>query len=163
LNYITITLTMTSSSTSPSSSHVPAPFTRLITTHSSSSSSSTTNPSSSDPSSSSSSDPGPAVTYHTLSGPAPFQSITPGTSFSLIYTSAASPVIDTQGERDVAEHEKRHDSGNIGLVYPGGTVCRVVEWAPLAQSQGLEDHVGRAFMHRTESLDYGIVLFGEGT
>lgn len=42
-------------------------------------------------------------------------------------------------------------TGNIGLVSKNGSVCRMVDFAP-----GLE-----AFMHRTQSLDYGLVLEGE--
>ena len=42
-------------------------------------------------------------------------------------------------------------AGNIGLVSKNGSVCRMVDFAP-----GCE-----AFIHRTQSLDYGLVLEGE--
>ena len=42
-------------------------------------------------------------------------------------------------------------SGKLGLVNPKGTVCRVVDFAP-----GYE-----CMMHRTQSLDFGVVLEGK--
>ena len=59
------------------------------------------------------------------------------------------------------EHEARHDAGDLGLTYANGNVCRMVEWAPRSEPvEGQEEEPH--FMHRTESLDYGIVLKGEG-
>jgi hypothetical protein len=53
-------------------------------------------------------------------------------------------------ERDLEEYKKTIAGGELGLVSPSGTVCRVVDFAP-----GRE-----AIMHRTKSLDYGVVLEG---
>ncbi|KAB5528820.1 hypothetical protein GE09DRAFT_974859 [Coniochaeta sp. 2T2.1] len=58
---------------------------------------------------------------------------------------------DLNGDADIAAHEKKMASGPFGLVSKGGTVLRYVELAP-----GYE-----CMMHRTQSVDYGIVLEGE--
>jgi quercetin dioxygenase-like cupin family protein len=50
---------------------------------------------------------------------------------------------------DIAKHDERMN-GKMGIVNPGGTVLRYVDFAP-----GFE-----SMMHRTRSLDYGIVLEG---
>ena len=52
---------------------------------------------------------------------------------------------------DVRTHEQVMASGALGLVRPNGTVCRTVDFAP----------GGVPLMHRTKSLDYGIVIDGE--
>ncbi|KAL2161877.1 hypothetical protein VTH06DRAFT_7661 [Thermothelomyces fergusii] len=71
-------------------------------------------------------------------------------AFAVAYTTSAFPP-DLNGDADVAEHERVMASGTLGLVRPGGTVLRVVDFAP-----------GYACaMHRTLSLDYGVVLEGE--
>ncbi|KAK0647065.1 hypothetical protein B0T16DRAFT_429655 [Cercophora newfieldiana] len=52
---------------------------------------------------------------------------------------------------DIKAHHETLATGNLGLVNPRGTVLRCVDFAP-----------GYACgMHRTQSLDYGIVLEGE--
>ncbi|OIW31414.1 hypothetical protein CONLIGDRAFT_317872 [Coniochaeta ligniaria NRRL 30616] len=58
---------------------------------------------------------------------------------------------DLNGDADVAVHEKKMSDGPFGLVLKGGTVLRYVDMAP-----GYE-----CMMHRTQSVDYGIVLEGE--
>jgi hypothetical protein len=58
---------------------------------------------------------------------------------------------DLNGDADVSAHEKKMASGPFGLVTKGGTVLRYVNLAP-----GYE-----CMMHRTRSVDYGIVLEGE--
>lgn len=58
---------------------------------------------------------------------------------------------DLNDNADVAAHEKKMSSGPFGLVTKGGTVLRHVDLAP-----GYE-----CMMHRTQSVDYGIVLEGE--
>ena len=93
--------------------------------------------------------PGPAVrrviTGHDSEGRAIVQTdeVTQGERFSLIWTTQGFPVDNTLkddgGQRDV------------GITLPGGTVFRVGEIAP----------GGRSPMHRTNSVDYGIVLEGE--
>lgn len=71
-------------------------------------------------------------------------------AFSVAYTTSEFPV-NLNKDADVAEHTRVLESGNLGLVNPRGTVFRCVDFAP-----------GYACgMHRTQSLDYGIVLEGE--
>lgn len=70
--------------------------------------------------------------------------------FSVPFTTSKFPV-DMNDEKDIREHEKLINSGKLGLVNPGGTVCRYVDFAP----------ENKPIMHRTVSLDYGILLDGE--
>jgi len=58
---------------------------------------------------------------------------------------------DLNGDADVAAHDARLAAGKLGLVASGGTVLRFVDFAP-----GYE-----CMMHRTQSVDYGIVIEGE--
>lgn len=51
----------------------------------------------------------------------------------------------------MAAHTAKMGSGPMGLVTKGGTVLRYVDFAP-----GYE-----CMMHRTQSVDYGIVIEGE--
>lgn len=62
--------------------------------------------------------------------------------FTLVWTTATFP----------ADNTDSFDGGDreVGIALPGGTVCRVGELPPGARSP----------MHRTKSLDYGIVLSG---
>ncbi len=62
--------------------------------------------------------------------------------FTLIWTTATAPVDndDATDGRDRA----------VGLTLPGGSVLRVVDFKPATRSP----------MHRTNSLDYGIVMSG---
>ncbi|GAB7337123.1 hypothetical protein MBLNU457_g2521t1 [Dothideomycetes sp. NU457] len=53
-------------------------------------------------------------------------------------------------DADVAKHDELMSSGKLGLVNEGGTVCRTVDLAP-----GYS-----CLMHRTQSLDFGIVMDG---
>lgn len=71
--------------------------------------------------------------------------------FSTVYTSSEFPP-NLNGDADLARHEAITGPGStLGLVNPGGTVCRVVDFSPSLAG----------IMHRTQSLDYGIVLEGE--
>jgi quercetin dioxygenase-like cupin family protein len=71
-------------------------------------------------------------------------------AFSVIYTTSTSPPI-LPDSADITAHETTLSKGDLGLVNPNGTVLRCVDFAP-----------GYAcMMHRTKSLDYGIVLEGE--
>jgi len=71
-------------------------------------------------------------------------------AFSVAYTTSQSPP-DLNNDIDITEHEKIMATGKLGLVNPGGSVLRTVDFAP-----------GYACgMHRTLSIDYGIVLEGE--
>lgn len=58
---------------------------------------------------------------------------------------------DLNKDADVSKHEEKMKSGKLGLVSGGGTVLRYVDFAP-----GYE-----CMMHRTQSVDYGIVLEGQ--
>lgn len=70
-------------------------------------------------------------------------------AFNVVYTSQFPA--DLNNEADIKKHEQLQESGKLGLVNPGGTVCRIVDFAPNNQ----------AVVHRTQSLDYGVVLEGE--
>jgi quercetin dioxygenase-like cupin family protein len=63
--------------------------------------------------------------------------------FTLIWTTEGFPVDNT----NAADGGKR----DVGIALPGGTVCRIGELPSGAHSP----------MHRTNSVDYGIVLEGE--
>ena len=65
-----------------------------------------------------------------------------GTLLTLVWTTASAPVDND----DIADGRERA----VGLTLPGGSVLRVVEMLPGTRSA----------MHRTNSLDYGIVLSG---
>lgn len=67
--------------------------------------------------------------------------------FTLIHRAEGFPTTSVNGP--VTEwHGKR-----IPLSNAGGTVCRVVDFPPIGED-------GDAFMHRTQSLDFGVVLKG---
>ncbi|EXJ77586.1 hypothetical protein A1O3_09813 [Capronia epimyces CBS 606.96] len=70
-------------------------------------------------------------------------------AFNVIYSTSEFPA-NLNNDRDLKLHDQVVASGNLGLVNPHGTVCRVVDMAPGFQ----------CIMHRTQSLDYGIVLEG---
>ncbi|PYI07337.1 hypothetical protein BO78DRAFT_341423, partial [Aspergillus sclerotiicarbonarius CBS 121057] len=99
------------------------------------------------------------ITTHNPSGQATIHSSTPAEwtnyengafAFSVPYTTSTFPA-DLNNDTDIHSHEATIASGTLGLVNPNGTVCRIVDFAP-----GQEP-----LMHRTRSLDYGIVLEGE--
>ncbi|KIW19373.1 hypothetical protein PV08_03668 [Exophiala spinifera] len=82
--------------------------------------------------------------------PAKWQSVdSGGMAFNVPYTTSEFPV-STNGDVDILTHDQRLASGKMGIVNPGGTVLRFVDFAP-----GFE-----SMMHRTRSLDYGIVVEG---
>lgn len=58
---------------------------------------------------------------------------------------------DLNADADITEHQNKLKSGKLGLVSGGCTVLRYVDFAP--------DYT--CMMHRTQSLDYGIVVEGE--
>ncbi|KAJ5342765.1 hypothetical protein N7541_011889 [Penicillium brevicompactum] len=92
-------------------------------------------------------DAGRAVIHS--SGPAEWESHeAAGMAFNVVYTSQFPA--DLNNEADVEKHEQT-TAEPMGLVNPGGTVCRIVDFAP-------NNH---AVVHRTQSLDYGVVLEGE--
>ncbi|KAK7946188.1 uncharacterized protein PG986_010509 [Apiospora aurea] len=70
-------------------------------------------------------------------------------AFSVVYTTSETPP-DLNGDKDVLIHQGVMESGKLGLVNPGGSVLRYVDFEP-----GY-----RCGMHRIQSLDYGIVMEG---
>jgi hypothetical protein len=72
-----------------------------------------------------------------------------GMAFSVLYTTSEFPVPLNNGQ-DLAIHNHITASKKLGLVNPGGTVWRIVDFAPGFEST----------MHRTRSLDFGIVIEG---
>lgn len=71
-------------------------------------------------------------------------------AFNVVYTTSTFPV-DLSNDADIKTHDKLIEEYKLGLVNHGGTVLRMVDFAP-----GYE-----CIMHRTESLDYGIVVEGK--
>lgn len=70
-------------------------------------------------------------------------------AFNVVYTTSEFPA-SLNDDRDITTHDELMSSKKLGLVNLKGTVCRMVDFAP-----GTEP-----FMHRTQSLDYGLVLEG---
>ncbi|KAL8662319.1 MAG: hypothetical protein Q9202_004848 [Teloschistes flavicans] len=104
------------------------------------------------------------ITTHDNNGKAIFHSsepgdwttFTPSMAFDLIYTTSTSPP-NMNNDVDLSDHEAVRTSGKLGLVNPGGSVCRIVDFGPSSS----EENAPKGIMHRTQSLDYGIVLEGE--
>ncbi|KAJ5278594.1 hypothetical protein N7478_003966 [Penicillium angulare] len=71
-------------------------------------------------------------------------------AFHVAYTTSEFPA-NLNSDADLAAHSNVTKSGNLGLVNPNGTVFRIVDFPP--NSPGA--------VHRTQSLDYGIVLDGQ--
>ncbi|KAF5529621.1 cupin [Fusarium mexicanum] len=69
--------------------------------------------------------------------------------FNVAYTTSEFPP-SLNDDVDIKKHDEVLASGKLGLVNKNGTVCRIVDFAP-----GFD-----CMMHRTQSLDYGIVLEG---
>lgn len=99
------------------------------------------------------------ITGHNADGKAVIHSSTPGEwksfeandmAFNVVYTTSQFPA-DLNKYADVAVHQRVMQSGQLGLVNPRGTVCRIVDFAPN----------NLCVVHQTQSLDYGIVLEGE--
>ena len=98
------------------------------------------------------------LTGHDKSGKAIVESNRPGSwtiyddqkmGFNVIYTTSEFPA-NLNNNADIKTHDAVTSSGKLGLVNPKGTVCRMVDFAP-----GFD-----CMMHRTQSLDYGIVVAG---
>lgn len=73
-------------------------------------------------------------------------------SFTVIHRTSAFPASNT--EPPVEYHGKK-----ISLEHEIGTTCRVVDFTPL--KAGEDGMSAEGFMHRTQSLDFGVVLKGE--
>ena len=78
-----------------------------------------------------------------------WQELPDGARFCLGYTTDNFPVKINQ-EQDLIDYEKYLEN-KPGIMIPGGTVLRIVDMRPGVTSP----------MHRTVSLDYGVVLEGE--
>ncbi|KAK0384831.1 hypothetical protein NLU13_7309 [Sarocladium strictum] len=95
-------------------------------------------------------DPSGRTTFvDSLSEEAPFQTLPDNVDFALCYATDKFPVPLTD-EADVDTY-KKYTKELPGIAIPTGTVLRVVDIPPAATSP----------MHRTVSLDYGVVLEGE--
>ncbi|KAF3762365.1 cupin domain-containing protein [Cryphonectria parasitica EP155] len=92
---------------------------------------------------------GLAVFNTTLAPALPAQAMQNGDKFYLGYTTTAFPPSFTNNA-DITSYA-RDLSDPPGVVRPGGTVLRLVDIRPGGESP----------MHRTVSLDYGVVLEGE--
>ncbi|KAK5058668.1 hypothetical protein LTR84_010932 [Exophiala bonariae] len=105
-------------------------------------------------------DPTIHITTHNADGKATLYSAAPsqwswveefGVGLNAVYTTSTMPV-SMNDDKDLKSHEANMTSGpNLSLVQKNGTVCRFVDYAP--ESPPL--------MHRTQSLDYGVVISGE--
>ena len=84
--------------------------------------------------------------------PPPADSAVPG--FTLIHRTEGYPV-KIQGQ--VTEHHGK----KIPLSDSSGTVCRIVDFPPVGQAES--EQARKGLMHRTQSLDFGIVLKGKIT
>ncbi|KAF7550749.1 hypothetical protein G7Z17_g5502 [Cylindrodendrum hubeiense] len=91
---------------------------------------------------------GKAVFSTSIAEELPEQIIGDGHKFFLGYTTSESPV-DLSDSRDIESYRK-YTANPPGIVIPGGTVVRFVDMLPGTVSP----------MHRTVSLDYGIVVEG---
>ena len=105
----------------------------------------------------------PGVTHYitghdTSTGKAIVQSTRPGSwvpilkganAFNVVYTTSEFPA-SLNDDKDLKAHDELMASKKLGLVNPNGTVCRIVDFAPGKDPM----------MHRTQSLDYGVVLEG---
>ncbi|KAI0204428.1 hypothetical protein F4808DRAFT_342254 [Astrocystis sublimbata] len=69
--------------------------------------------------------------------------------FNQIYTNQFPA--DLNDDADVRFHDAKIAAGDLGLATKSGTVCRMVDFSP--------GYV--CMMHRTQSLDFGIVVEGE--
>jgi naringenin degradation protein FdeH len=81
-------------------------------------------------------------------GPAPKSHAIPGATFHELWNTAAAPAV-------IAPAEQREPTERplVTPPEPNGTIIRIVDLDPRSRSP----------MHRTESIDYGIVLAGEVT
>lgn len=81
----------------------------------------------------------------------PAQPIRPDVNFNLAYTTSEFPVL-LDAESDIENYRTHLEETKPGLIIKGGTILRICDFAPGGPPP---------IMHRTMSLDYGIVLAGE--
>lgn len=79
----------------------------------------------------------------------PWQPIPDGANFSLVYATDEIPV-QLSDDKDLTTYMRYLDN-KPGIIIHGGTVCRYVDISPGMTSP----------MHRTVSLDYGVVIEGD--
>lgn len=97
------------------------------------------------------------LTGHDSTGKAIVQSTREGSwtallgsvAFNVVHTTSEFPA-SLNDDKDITTHDELMSSKKLGLVNANGTVCRMVDFGP-----GTEP-----LMHRTQSLDYGVVLEG---
>ncbi|KAK5050467.1 hypothetical protein LTR84_003748 [Exophiala bonariae] len=94
---------------------------------------------------------GKSIFYKGLDATLPAQTIRPDVDFRLVYTSSTFPV-KLDDEEDIRTYRSFLEGTKPGLIIKGGTVVRICDYAPGGPPP---------IMHRTVSLDFGIVLQGE--
>ncbi|KAI5821284.1 hypothetical protein BZA77DRAFT_273004 [Pyronema omphalodes] len=92
---------------------------------------------------------GQAIFSTQLPETVPTHEVVPGLNFTLNYTTSGFPASISNDEDIPSQPSQPSQSSSLAI--PNGTVCRIVEFAPGSEP----------IMHRTVSLDYGIVLEGE--
>jgi quercetin dioxygenase-like cupin family protein len=92
---------------------------------------------------------GKAVFSNRIDEELQWQELPDGARFCLGFTTRKTPV-DMSNGKDLSDYERDLEN-KPGIMIPGGTVLRLVDMQPGALSP----------MHRTVSLDYGVVLEGE--
>lgn len=90
-----------------------------------------------------------AVFAHDIPEELPFQELPDGARFCLGYATNTVPARLNDND-DIRTYEQ-YLQNKPGVMIPNGTVCRIVDMRPAALSP----------MHRTVSIDYGVVLEGE--
>ena len=83
----------------------------------------------------------------------PWAALGPEVAFNLLYTTSGTPVSFVD-DADLIKHEEVAASGDLGFSIPNGSILRYVDTAPSTSTTS-------PFLHRTKSLDYGIVISGE--
>lgn len=95
---------------------------------------------------------GKSVFYKDVDTKGQRQPIRDDLDFYLQYSTSTFPV-DLNGESDVAQYRQLLEGEKPGLINKGGTILRICSFAPGSHEEQP--------MHRTISLDFGIVVAGE--
>ena len=91
------------------------------------------------------------ATFHSTQAD-PWLVMNPLVAFNLLYTTSSDPVNLNDGA-DLKAHDAKFKNGDYGQSIPQGSLVRMVDTGP--------GNKMTPFMHRTKSLDYVVVLFGE--
>ena len=91
------------------------------------------------------------ATFHSTQ-PDPWALPNPQVAFNLLYTTSSDPVNLNDGA-DLKAHEAQAATGTFGHHIPHGSIARLVDTAPGNKMP--------PFMHRTKSLDYGVLVAGQ--